>query len=353
MTRKLYLINQFDGKYFAFSKIITELFHQITASSNIEVIEYNIKSDDLLNCIEDINKNANIIFILHDFTLWNDNSFSIDNGRFSRFIRALWMNKGMFICPTEIAQAALLKSQLVDNSVIINKIILNSEGFKKQFLKLGIQNNKLKCISIPIKENKNITFKGGNKETFKGKIILTTEMINTKKDFFWTIENIAKLIENNNVLHYIISLKSNPTLKASENQRIFEDIKYMINSSNIKIFLDVPQDKQDSHLRIADIVLFVQNNSLEMYNEDIIQAIMFGKPIVASASVFTDDLVKNFGIFLYQYQNNESFFDAISILLDNLKLSDILSQQNIEASKEYRYENIIPNYMLQFKKLKN
>jgi len=347
--KKVYLINQIDGKKLIFSDYFQKIFYNISNINNFEIIPFNLETNNLLDCIEKINKNADIVFIIHDFNLWNDGLFTSDNQKFTRFLSGLWNNKHIFVFPTELAQSALMESQLSNNISSINKIIINSEGYKKILSKINhINPSKIKFIDIPL-EHKKSNFKNAH----KNKILLTIETIHKIKDFNILIDDICPLLKKYKDLFYVLSLKSNFNLSEIENIKFFENIqKYALTNPKIKVYFDASEEKNNSFRRIANVMVFPQNHSLEMYNEEIISAISFGKSIVAATSVFTNDLVKNYGIFLYHYDNQSSFHDAISILLENEKLNSILEEQNVECSKNLDYEKIAQEYMAQIKQLR-
>ena len=69
-------------------------------------------------------------------------------------------------------------------------------------------------------------------------------------------------------------------------------------------------------------------------------------------TIKAEDLIKKAGILLYRYQNEISFYDACSVILENKEFRNILEEQNHEYAANLSYNGIAKQYVNQIKRFK-
>lgn len=362
MSKTLYLIDSINNKQINASCHLTSLLPHIEALSNITTKRCSLQTTDMMAGIKDINANADIVFLVHDFTFWNDGLLHQDNGRFSHFIRSLWNNKNIFVFPTEMAPAALIKSQFKENAMLMNKIVVGSESFRKLFIKvdqgLAVPANKIKFINIPTHEfqyRDSATVKTRNKVNTK--ILFTPGLLHPAKDYIALLRGFMMLRKKYKNMVYVMALKSHSTVSPQQTDEMKTAIYDFIHANNlvehVRLYFDtLGEEKYHSFMRIADLVVFPQDNSLDMYNGCMVDALAMGKAIVSPSAVFADDLVKKTSVLLYQYESDISFYDACSVVLENLDFRNIVEQHNYEYGQTLAYPKIAQQYVNQIKRFK-
>lgn len=363
MTKKLYLINSINGKKINSSIHIEELMPYIEKASNenIQTVNYNLDLNNMPVALKEINDKADILFVVHDFNLWNNNNLNIDSHNFTNFMRSIWSNKNIFIFPTEMGPASLIKSQIkeVEN---ISKIIVGNDAFRKLLIKvdpgLGIPTNKIKVINIPsfdfspssnTKLKKNINF--------KQTLVFTPGLLTPEKDYINLLEQFKILDKKYKNTIFMLALKSHPIIDTKKTWEIFDKIQDYIEENQMQNYIRCSLDKiSDTEyinlMRCATVVVFPQDNSFDMYNGCMIDALAMGKAIVAPQTLFSDDLVKKTSILLYEYKNISSFYDACSVVIENEELRNILEEHNFEYGSNLSFDKIALTYVNQIKRFK-
>lgn len=334
----------------------------MNGQSSIETVNINVDLDKINDALNDINENADIVFILHDFEVWN-NSYHQDSQIFPKFVSSIWSDKHVFVFPTEIASTALIRSQFKPIAHQINKIVVGSEFYKKMFTKfdskVDMPANKVKLISIPTFDTKQVSsdiIKA--KANKQGKFIIHAGLLHPKKDYIELLRNMEFVLKKYTKSYFLLSLRQHPRISLPETQEIYNGIfDYVKNNDAFKGKIGIYYNEGDPNaylqqLRVADLVVFPQDNSMDMYNGALVDCIAAGKAVVAPTTVFTEDLVKKAGILLYKYKDTRTFYDAVSIVLDNKPLREILENQNYELGRTLTYPKIAQQYINQIKRFK-
>lgn len=362
MSKKLYIIDSIDGVSINSSCHVSELMPYIEDISNIEVTHYDLKMDHMIHAINDVNDNADIVFILHDFRLWNKANYDVDYGMFERFLRSLWNNKNIFVFPTEMASSGLVKSQFKENASLMTKIIVGSESFRKMFLKidagLAVPANRIKFINMPTDEHKPTDNTKMKREMrLNSKVVFTPGKIHPSKDYITLLRNFKSVLQKHKNVLYVISLKKHHTISKELAWKQFDEMQDFVEANKMQDFVRLTLDKSTKveytqMMKLADLVLFPQDNSLDMYNGCMLDALAMGKAIVTPESTFADDLVKKTSILLYKYEDEVSFYDACSVVLENKDFREILQKHNYEYGQVLSYTRIAQQYVNQIKRFK-
>jgi glycosyltransferase involved in cell wall biosynthesis len=366
MKKKLYLIDSINGRKINSSLHVSELLPHIEELSNIETVQFDLDINDLKGAVDVINDNADIVFIVHDFNLWNMGSTDIDFGIFTKFLTGLWNNKNIFVFPTELASSGLIKSQFRANAALMTKIIVASESFRKIFIKvdagLGVPTNKIKLISIPTTQ-----YPIPNTQKLKlevklsKRLVVVPGLLHPKKDYLQLVKELAHLTKKYKQILMVLSLKSHSTASKEDIWKMFNKLQDYVEENKLQDYMRLTLDtgtkaEYNQLIRLADLVVFPHDNSWDMYNGALIDALGMGKAIVAPESIFAEDLVKKTGILLYRYQNDlnisQSFFDACSVILENKEFKSIVEQQNHEYGANLSYNGIAQQYVNQIKRFK-
>ena len=275
MKRTLYLIDSINGKIINSSLHVDALMPYISELGNIETIKLNIDLNNLNVAIQELNNKADIIFIVHDFTLWNNGSIDVDYGIFTKFLCSLWNNKNIFVFPTELASSGLIKSQFKENASLMTKIIVASESFRKILIKidsgLGVPTNKIKLINIPTEifplvDNTKLK----QEAKVKNKLILVPGMLHPLKDYIQLFKDMMPIIRKYTYLTICLSLIKHPTIVETEAWKQFDKLQDYIEKNKLQEYFRVSFDSSNSKeykylLRLSDLVVFPHDTSLDMY----------------------------------------------------------------------------------------
>jgi len=361
-NKTLYLVNQVNGITVNSSCHLPEMMKHIENISNIKTVQFNVNLKDMIPAIEEVNAKADILFLVHDFTLWNCGHFDYDFKNFQFFLQSLWNNKNVFVFPTEMASSGLIKSQFKENASMMTKIIVGSESFRKMFLKVdagfAVPSNRIKYINMPTEEfglADNTKLKTDWR--IKERVLFTPGYIHPKKDYLRLLQDFKLLLRKHKSILYVLSFKSHPTISSEEAWAQFDALQDYVEANNLEKYVRLSLDRNTtaeyhSMLKLADLVLFPHDFSLDMYNGCMLDALAMGKAIVTPESVFAEDLVKKTSILLYRYQDEISFYDACSVVLENKDFRDILQQHNYEYGQTLAYSKIAQQYVNQIKRFK-
>ena len=305
------------------------------------------------------------IYFLFYFTKFNFD-FSIINlayptgVMFARFSKKYFKKPYAIICPGEDIQInkrinyglrlnAKINNLVKKNIPKANYVIALTKGIKKEFIKIGIPENKIKEINygievknyllketkfqlrnkLKIPKNKFVYFCCGRnhpKKNFKVFIPAAISLKKKYKDFLIMItgkntNKLIPLIKKNNLDKYFI---------------INDEVPYV--DENYKF----PNKKLLSHFKSADAFVFPSN--LETFGIVLIEAMACNLPIITSNADGCIDVVDNgkFGMIFKKNHIEGLVSQMIQIRNEKIKLKYILKSK--DRVKDFSLSNIIKKY---------
>lgn len=330
---------------------LSELYSQFAKTTRIE----NISMDQAIN--GKWGSPGECLLVAHSFSAWDIQVWKsfLDKNKCQ-----------LFVIPTEILNDEIMKETF--NHPNISKIILNNENseYRKLFKSYGIENQKIKYISIPSSLHLQKSLK---KPSYK-KIIVCPGMLSNNKNYNALLIAAEKITSKHRDSIFVFLLKSPGNLDTAEVQnivnKIYQDsLKLRLKSENFVILLD-KELPYVSWLNQADIILSQQKSEVHMYDGTIIDGIALSKPVVAGYSTCSVTFAskQDLGVHIYEYKNDKnkiysdekiaySIFQNCSIILDNSDIAEIMSQQNAEFIPQLDVNNVIQQYFNLVKRSKN
>ena len=182
------------------------------------------------------------------------------------------------------------------------------------------------------KKIKNNDFKKKNKINEKNKIVLFFGRLNITKGPDKFVE-IAKLVikERKDVIFII----------RGPDEGMKENVRKLIGQEKNIILLPETRNKEEIIKMYQAANIFVMPSFREGLPLTLFEAMASGLPIVASpVNGIPFEMKAPENGFLIEYSNNEKFAEKTIELLDNKKLRDKISRNNMEKAKNYRWDLI-------------
>lgn len=272
----------------------------------------------------------------------------------------------IFVIPSEILNKELMIETFTHPH--ISKIILNnpSNEFRKNFKSYGIENQKIKYISIPSSLNMRET----RQVSTDKRIIISPGILSAEKNYKPLLIAAEKIIHKH--LNAVVVLLFKSSINATKEEisnvinKVYQDsLKLRLKSENFVILLD-KEIPYESYLQQASIILAQQKYPVHMYDGTIIDGVALHKPIVAASSISSAELAskQDLGVHLYDVKDEKgdflddeaighSIFQNCSIILENSVIEKIMIEQNTVYVKELEVPHIVQQYFNLVKRSKN
>jgi len=216
-----------------------------------------------------------------------------------------------------------------------NKLHFISNALKSTAIKLGAPSNKCLVIRRSIDTSFGIFSKKENKKP----VILSVGRLVWEKGYFFSLKTMAILKENNIDFEYRI-------IGEGVDRNFLEfQIKYLGLSDNIKILGELSQDDVVVNLKEADV--FLQTSVSEALSRALIEASLYGLPIVASNCGGIPEVVENGKSgFLHPICSPEKYATSLQLLIENLELRRGMGEAaRAKIMKEFSRENEIKKWI--------
>jgi glycosyltransferase involved in cell wall biosynthesis len=216
------------------------------------------------------------------------------------------------------------------------KCIAVSKIEKKQYLKMGIDENKIEIIpnGLDLMEYNKIPEYGKFRERLgiplDKKIILFLGRIHKSKGIDWLIEAYSKCL---------VYIKNSYLIIIGPNDGYLERLKEQVNHFQIRnnVYFVEPLYGDDKKEALLDSDVFVYPSPIEIFGLVPLEAIMCGTPVIVCEETGCAEIISD-GQFGYIF-NTEDIVD-----LSN-KIIDVIDNSNINLEKVQRGQEYIKNHL--------
>lgn len=207
-----------------------------------------------------------------------------------------------------------------------------SNGLKNKLVKAGINENKIKIISVPIDLEKFTTFNKARidelKQKYHFKNILWDGRLEAEKNLGWFLEVFKWVKKEYNNVNFIM-IGNGSLRKRLENKA--QELKL---KDSVHFIGQVDHSDLTNYYHISNIYVFP--SLAESFGKVLVQAGAAGLPSVASATTGAQEIIQdNQTGFIVPINNKEKTIEKIMTLLKNEKLA----KQMGEKAKQYVQEN--------------
>lgn len=217
-----------------------------------------------------------------------------------------------------------------------DRIIVPSEYLKKMVMEWGIEENKITVVynAVDFKKSDLSKEEARKKIGISGNIILSSGRLVPWKGFRMLIKIMPKLQEISQFFRLVI-VGDGPEKK---------NLEQMVKNMNLsrKVFIVGGKSKEDLATYFAASDIFVLNSGYEGFSHQILEAMMAGVPIIASAISGNKEVIdQGENGFLVKYNDEFNLIEAIKGLWQSSELREEFSEKGMETVKKFSLEKML------------